>query len=334
MNSDPQAAEPGRDRFNRAISYLRVSLTERCNLKCFYCRPTDVPKPHQDELSAADLLRIIRAGVRVGIKKVRLTGGEPLVRPDVPTLVTKLAEIPEIDDIALTTNGLLLAPQAARLKTAGLRRVNISLDTLNPDRFRRITRHGQLSAVWHGVEAALTHGLHPVKLNMVVMRGVNDDEVVRFAHLAVDHPLHVRFIELMPIGASSAKAAELFVSANEIRGAIEERYGPLRPVKPTGNGGPARCWTALGFKGSIGFISPLSGYFCSSCNRLRLTAVGTLRPCLCEADELDLAGPLARGANEDELAALISMAIARKPEGNTKPGIQPVKDRLMSQIGG
>jgi cyclic pyranopterin phosphate synthase len=323
-----------RDGFQRQITYLRVSLTERCNLNCFYCRPGEGKASERDGLSLDGLVRVIRAGARVGIRKIRLTGGEPLVRPDVTDLVAALAGIPQIDDIALTTNGCLLSARAAALKAAGLKRVNISLDTLHPDRFRSITRNGEWSRAWAGVEAALVQGLHPVKLNMVVMRGINDDEVLDFVRLAADRPLHVRFIEIMPIGASSSWASDLLVPADQIRQVIADRYGPLRPVKPAGGGGPARCWTIPGFKGSVGFIAPLSGYFCPSCNRLRLTAAGTLRPCLCQGDEIDLAGALARGAGEEELMQLVIQAVARKPQGHPKHEVLPVRDRLMSQIGG
>lgn len=323
-----------RDNFERQITYLRVSLTERCNLNCFYCRPGEPKAPAAEGLSLESLVRVIRAGARVGIRKIRLTGGEPLFRLDVVPIVAALNQIPQIDDIALTTNGSLLAPRAQELKAAGLKRVNISLDTLRPDRFQRIARNGELSRVWSGLDAALAHDLHPVKLNMVVMRGINDDEVDEFVRLAEDRPLHIRFIELMPIGASSRWAGEYFVPAGEIRQNIEQRYGPLQPVRPAGGDGPARCWKIPGFIGSVGFIAPLSGYFCPSCNRLRLTAAGTLRPCLCKGDEIDLVEPLARGASDDELAGLVVQAILRKPQGHPENRILPVCDRLMSQIGG
>ncbi|ACA59155.1 GTP 3',8-cyclase MoaA [Candidatus Desulforudis audaxviator] len=323
-----------RDNFERRITYLRVSLTERCNLNCFYCRPGEQKTPTVDGLPLESLMRVIRAGARVGIRKIRLTGGEPLVRPDVIPVVAALNEIPQIDDIALTTNGSLLAPRAQGLRAAGLKRVNISLDTLRPDRFRSITRNGELSAVMNGLEAALAQDLHPVKLNMVVMRGINDDEIDDFVRLTEDRPLHIRFIELMPIGVSSHWASEYYVPADEIRRNIDQRYGPLQTVRPAGGDGPARCWKIPGFIGSIGFIAPLSGYFCPSCNRLRLTAAGTLRPCLYKEDEIDLVEPLARGVNDDELAGLVVQAILRKPQGHPENGILPVCDRLMSQIGG
>lgn len=323
-----------RDAFARQITYLRVSLTERCNLKCFYCRPGEGKAPARDGLPLEALVRVIRAGAGIGIRKVRLTGGEPLMRPDVVEIVEALARISRIDDIALTTNGCLLPLRAAALKAAGLKRVNISLDSLRPDRFREITRNGEWSAAWAGVEAALAQGLHPVKLNVVVMRGINDDEVLAFARLAEGLPLHVRFIEIMPIGASSGWAAARLVPADEIRRLIADCYGTLQPVKPAGGAGPARCWTVPGFAGSVGFIAPLSGYFCSACNRMRLTAAGTLRPCLCNGEEIDLAGALARGADEDEIRRILVRAIARKPQGHPEHEIIPVQDRLMSQIGG
>lgn len=323
-----------RDNFKRPITYLRVSLTERCNLNCIYCQPAERKVHARDGMPLESLVRVVRAGTQVGIRKVRLSGGEPLMRPDIVPLVAALAEIPQINDIALTTNGCLLPPLARALKEAGLKRVNISLDTLRPDRFQSITCNGELSEVLTGVEAALAHNLHPVKLNMVVMRGINEDEIEEFVRLTENRPLHVRFIEIMPIGAASQWAVDYLVPVDQVRRIIVECYGPLQAVKPAGEDGPARCWKIPGFKGSVGFIAPLSGYFCPSCNRLRLTVAGTLRPCLYQGDEIDLMETLARGAGEDELAELIVRAIAQKPQGHPEHEILPVKDRSMFQMGG
>jgi len=323
-----------RDAFDREITYLRVSVTERCNLRCFYCRPAETEHPHGDDLDAAAVVRIIRAGTRVGIRKVRLTGGEPLIREDIVEMVGAIAAIPGIDDLALTTNGTLLAPLAHDLKKAGLKRVNVSLDTLQPERFRRITRGGELAATWEGITTALALGLAPVRLNAVVMRGINDDELVELALLTRDYPLHVRFIELMPIGQASDWAASRLVSVEEMMARLEKALGRLEPQKSPRDGGPARYWRLAGAPGTIGFIAPMSNYFCPSCNRLRLTAAGTLRPCLCREDEVDLRPLLARQASEAELAQAIAEAIRRKPEGNDETAMRPVRDRLMSEIGG
>jgi len=322
------------DKFDRAITYLRISVTGRCNMRCFYCRPGGGGEPGEPGLPAGDIVRIVRAGTCVGIRKVRLTGGEPLLRPDIVSLTASLIALPGIDDVALTTNGTLLAGMARELKDAGLRRLNISLDTLRPERFTSITRAGRWRDVWSGIEAALAHDFSPVKLNVVVLRGYNEDEIADFARLAREYPLHVRFIELMPIGESSTLTESFYVPADEIMSRLRSCAGVLEPVGSVGGSGPARYWKLPGGRGTIGLIAPLSGYFCPSCNRMRLTAAGTLRPCLCQGEEIDVKPLLARGAGEDELAQLIARAIAAKPKGNPEDGITPVTDRLMSQIGG
>lgn len=322
------------DRYDRKITYLRISVTERCNFRCFYCRPREGGPPPRPDMAIEDIVRVVEAGSTVGIRKLRLTGGEPLARPDIVELTARLAAVDRVDDVAVTTNGSLLARYAADLKEAGLKRVNISLDTLRPDRFSSITCRDRFDDVWAGIEAALDHDLQPVKLNMVVMRGVNDDEVLDLAALTAQRPLHVRFIELMPIGESSARSREQLVTCTEMKAQIEARYGPLEPIASIGGVGPARYWRIHGAPGTVGFIAPLSGCFCDACNRMRLTAAGTLRPCLCQGAELDVSAALARGADRTELAALIAKAISRKPKGHAAHTIDPVEDRLMSQIGG
>lgn len=323
-----------RDGYERKITYLRISVTERCNFRCFYCRPREGGAPAQADMSVEDIVRVVEAGAMVGIRKLRLTGGEPLVRPDIVELTARLAAIDRIDDIALTTNGSLLARYAAGLKEAGLKRVNISLDTLKRERFSSITCRDRFADTWAGIEAALEHGLEPVKLNTVVIRGVNDDEVLDLVALTERLPLHVRFIELMPIGESSGRAREQLVTCNEMRDQIEARYGTLEPVASVGGSGPARYLKIPNSPGTVGFIAPLSGYFCDACNRMRLTAAGSLRPCLCQGDEVDLRDALAKGADRSELASLIAEAIQRKPKGHAEHTIDPVIDKLMSQIGG
>lgn len=318
------------DGFRREINYLRVSVTDRCNLRCVYCMPSRGVKllPHGEILRNEEIETIVRAAALVGIRKVRLTGGEPLVRRGLVELVRAIFSIPEIDDLALSTNGILLAENAALLKEAGLKRVNISLDTLKPDRYRSITRYGDFSAVWRGINAALEVGLHPVKLNTVVMRGLNDDEVVDMARLTLDYPLHVRFIELMSIGTASPWASENYVSSAEIAGLISRELGDLEEVrKPTGSG-PARYYRLPSARGTVGFISAVSDHFCSTCNRLRLTARGGLRPCLFDDREIDIKTPLRKGATLEEIAGLFRLAVRSKPVG------QDAVDRWNEEAGG
>jgi cyclic pyranopterin phosphate synthase len=327
---------PYRDDFGRAINYLRVSVTDRCNLRCVYCMPDEgvEKRPHGEILSYEELALITRAAAELGICKVRLTGGEPLARLGLPQFVQMVAAIPGIDDLSMTTNGTLLARHAADLAEAGLQRVNISLDSLRPERFKQITRRGRLHDVWSGIEAAEAAGLTPIKLNMVVVRGLNDDEVSDFARRTVSDGWHVRFIELMPIGATTDWAGSGSVSAPEIRARIEAELGPLEPIHgPTGNG-PARYFQFPGAEGSVGFISALSDHFCTTCNRLRLTADGRLRPCLMSEEEIDLLTPLRDGADLDAVKALLAQAIQRKPQRHRLNEAGSPRDRTMAQIGG
>ena len=327
---------PHRDDFGRAINYLRVSVTDRCNLRCVYCMPAEgiEKRPTSEILSYEELSVVIRAAAELGISKVRLTGGEPLARIDLVDLVLMIASVPGIDDLSMTTNGTLLARHAAALAKAGLHRVNISLDTMRPDRFRQITRRDRLDDVWDGIEAARAAGLTPIKLNMVVVRGLNDDEIIDFARRTLTHGWHVRYIELMPIGANVDWASDGVVPIPEVRARIEAEAGPLEAVHgPQGNG-PARYYRWPGSEGSIGFIGALSEHFCTSCNRLRLTADGRLRPCLMSTDEIDLRGPLRDGAGPEEIRALLEHAIDRKPQRHHLNEAAAPQDRTMAQIGG
>jgi len=324
------------DTYRREINYLRISVTDRCNLRCVYCMPPEGVRwsPHGEILRLEEIETVVRAAARVGIKKIRLTGGEPLVRRGLEDLVRRIASIPEIDDLALTTNGLLLPPFLPVLKEAGLRRVNISMDTLEADRYREITRGGDLSGAWAGINSALDAGLHPVKLNTVVVRGFNDDEVAAIARLTLNRPLHVRFIELMPIGSSSDWAAGRFVPAVEVMAAISAKLGRLIPAgQPTG-GGPARYYHLKDAAGTIGFITSMSEHFCHRCNRLRLTANGGLRPCLYDRREIDLKAPLRERANIKEITGLLMEAVTMKPDHHHM--LEGWRDgrRVMSQIGG
>ena len=323
------------DRHGRRVTYLRVSVTDRCNFRCLYCMPEDgVPsKPHGDILRYEEIARLVRVAASLGISKVRLTGGEPLVRAGIVDLVRMLAAIPGIEDLALTTNGALLAPQAASLAAAGLRRVNVSLDTLRADRFERITRRGRLQDVLDGIAAARRVGLNPVKVNAVVIRGLNDDEVVDVARRSLSDGWHVRFIEVMPLGEGSHWSGDGYVPAHETRARIEAALGPLQAEAPDMRG-PARTWRLPRAEGSIGFISPVSEHFCGYCNRLRLTADGRLLPCLLSDTEVDVRGLLRAGAGDDELAAALAAAVAAKPAGhNLRQGALP-SGRPMSGIGG
>ncbi len=321
------------DTFDRRINYLRIAITDRCNLRCRYCMPpTGVPlKDHQDILRLEEIVTLARVAVKEGIDCVRLTGGEPLVRKNVVTLVRELSTITAIKELTLTTNGILLGKLAKPLRDAGLSRVNISLDTLKEKRYRYITRKGSLRDAWHGIQAAFAAGLAPIKLNVVISRGFNDDEVINFARLAYEQPFHVRFIELMPVGLSVADANS-FVPAAEIKRQIESVWA-LEPENKVFTNGPAVNFRLAGGRGSIGFISPMSNHFCYRCNRLRLTADGRLRPCLCWEGELDLRGPLRAGASEGELASIFAKAVKLKPLRHHLEDGWPGM-RAMSQIGG
>ena len=279
-------------------------------------------------------ITVVRASASLGVKKVRLTGGEPLVRRGITDLVRLIASVPGIDDVALTTNGLLLPPLAKGLKKAGLKRVNISLDTLRADRYREITRVGNLDGAWAGIRAALEVGLNPVKLNTVVIRGFNDDEVVALAKLTLNLPLHLRFIELMPIGPTGQWANGKFVPAGEIASAITSRLGPLDPARQPSGGGPAKYYRLQDAAGTIGFITSMSDHFCGHCNRLRLTSGGGLRPCLYDRQEIDLRTPLRGGAGVKEIARLVEDAVAMKPDRHHLDEGWQDKLRAMSQIGG
>ena len=327
---------PYLDNFNRPISYLRISVTDRCNLRCVYCMPPEgVPwRSHDEILRYEEIGLIVQAAASLGISKVRLTGGEPLVRLGFVELVRMLARVPGIDDLAMTTNGTLLARYAAELAEAGLKRVNVSLDTLQPERFRQITRGGDLEAVFEGIAAARDAGLVPLKINTVLVRGLNDDEVVDFARLTLEGDWHVRFIELMPLGANAAWAGDGYVAVDEVRRRIEDAWGELVPAKVGVGNGPARYYRLPGAVGTIGFISPISEHFCYQCNRLRLTADGRLRPCLLSDYEIDLRTPLRQGAGLAEVRELLIHSIGAKPERHHLDESVSPRERAMSEIGG
>ncbi|BCO09346.1 GTP 3',8-cyclase [Desulfolithobacter dissulfuricans] len=309
------------DLFSRTISYLRLSLTDRCNLRCMYCVTEEEEScltklPAEDLLSYEELLRVVKVAVNMGITKLRLTGGEPLVRRGVMHFIDQLGNIEHLDDIRITTNGVLLARYAGQLKKAGVTKVNISLDTLKPERFARITGVDYFHKVWEGIETVQKLGFKPVKVNMVVMRGINDDELVDFARLSRETGLQIRFIEFMPIGASSRWNKDTYMSSDEIMERITT-LGELIPLQPGRADGPAKVYR-LGrdARGSLGFISPISHHFCDRCNRLRLTSEGRLRSCLLHDDEVDLRAVLRRGCSDGEIAETLLAAIRNKPKGH------------------
>ena len=325
------------DRFGRLISYLRISVTDRCNLRCVYCLPKEGIKwqPRENQLSVEEITQITKEMARIGVTRVRLTGGEPLLRPDIVEIVRSLASIPDIQEVSLTTNAMLLESLAHPLVEAGLKRVNINLDTLDVDKFKRITRGGSIDRVWRGIESAERAGLLPLKLNTVVVNGLNTDELPALAQLTIKNPWHVRFIELMPIG-NTQDWGEGFPSPSERLVSVQEMHNRLQAFKlepivaPTENG-PARTFRIPGALGTVGFISPLGEHFCRTCNRLRLTADGFLRPCLLMDGEINIGQVLRAGK---PLLPLIRNAIDVKPEGHELFKQHYPESRRMVQIGG
>lgn len=314
-----------RDSFNRQIDYLRVSVTDKCNLKCFYCMPDGNVRyfKNSEVLTAEEIIRIVQAAFRHGVTKVRITGGEPLLRPDILDIVRSIKGI-GIKDLAITTNGMMLAEMAGALKEAGLHRVNISLDTLKPDKYRLMTRGGEIARVWQAIEAALQAGIAPIKLNVVPIRGMNDDEVADFAMLTLQEDWHIRFIELMPVGSRGRWSNESCVKKDELIEKISVA-GKLSLLEFKGKG-PSRNYRLEGAKGVIGFISPISDCFCEWCNRLRVTAHGRLRPCLFSDEEIDIMTPMRNGASDSEIDGLFRLAVRIKPAG------YPARDNGFSRI--
>jgi GTP 3',8-cyclase len=323
------------DAFGRHIHYLRVSLTDKCNLRCVYCMPEQVVfRPNDELLNDDELFTVLQAASLLGFDKFRLTGGEPTVRPSVVDIVSRIRSLPHTREIAMTTNGLKLKQLAAPLKAAGLDRVNVSIDSLDAAKFKRITRWGKLQDVLDGIAAAEAAGLTPVKLNAVVIRGFNEDDVVPLARLTIDKPWQFRFIEVMPFADVAEFQQATIVTSAEMIERIEDSLGDLTPANDGKLDGEARVYQLPNALGTVGFISPVSEPFCASCNRVRLTADGTLRLCLLKDGELDLKAPVRRGARADDLAELIRDAIWRKPWGHELGnGVIPM-NRIMSEIGG
>lgn len=323
------------DPFGRQITYVRVSVTDRCNLKCVYCIPDGMEWVDKAEvLSYEEMARIVRILAEMGVRRVRLTGGEPTVRPELSTLVRLIRAIPEVEELSLSTNGLLLAPMAAELRAAGVDRVNISLDSLRADRFRKITRGGDIERVLEGIAAAEAVGLSPIKINVVAMRGVNDDEIEDFARRTRERPWHVRFIEMMPLLGNAESQPYRFLSSDQIHERLSAIDALIPETPPAGNG-PATYFRYAGAPGSIGFITPLSHNFCDRCNRVRLTARGHLRLCLFGDDEVDLRTPLRAGDSDAEISRTIRVAVQVKPERHhLELGAAASRLIALSQTGG
>ncbi len=324
------------DHHNPKITYLRVSVTDRCNLRCIYCVPVKDLKllNHGDILSYEEILKVLRAAADIGIEKVRLTGGEPLVRSNFVHLVECVCQVPGLKDVSITTNGVHLKERAQEIFEAGVHRINVSLDTLNPEKYAKIAGRDRFHHVWEGLQEAEAVGFSPIKVNVVAIRGINDDELFEFARLSVEKPYHIRFIEYMPIGHDSRWRPGTYIPADEVKSQLET-FGPLHKVPRSKLDGPAQRYQFESAKGEIGFISALSHHFCPACNRLRLTADGKLRPCLFADDEVDIKTPLRDGCSQEDLATLFQEAIARKPrQHHAKSQGNRVGHRPMSAIGG
>ena len=333
MSAQPAAQATSRDQFGRTIEYLRISVTDRCNFRCLYCMPEEGLQwlPKADILSYEEIADVVGQLAPLGLKRLRITGGEPTIRPNLDELIRMLRAVPGVEDIALSTNGVRLPNIAALYREAGLDRVNISADSLRPDRIAAIARRKLGFDPVRAASAAEAAGLDPIKLNMVVMRGINDDEVVDFARLTIDHPWHVRFIELMPVGGLRELTWEHVVPSDEVLdrvatlGALEPAEGP-----PRGNG-PAAYHRLAGAAGTIGVITPMTHTYCASCNRVRLTADGRLRTCLFGDHEIDLRTPL---RNREPLASYFTRALAEKPREHALLQMKVGGLRALSEVGG
>lgn len=323
------------DRFGRNIQYLRVSLTDKCNLRCVYCMPEDIVfRPSAELMQDDEVILLLRLFADLGFSKYRLTGGEPTIRANIVDIVRELRQMDGVQQIGMTTNGVLLSRLAQPLKEAGLDRVNISVDTLDPDKFHRITRWGKLEDVWNGILASEEAGLTPLKLNAVVVRGFNDEDIPSLAELTIEHDWQFRFIEMMPFADVAEFAQQQIVTDVEIRQRIEDALGPLELVDNGKLDGEARLYRLPGARGTIGLISSVTEPFCASCNRARLTADGVLRLCLLRDKEVDLLTPLRQGATLEDLKQMILDGIWHKPWGHDLDNNIIPLTRVMSQIGG
>ena len=316
-----------KDTYGREISYLRLSVTELCNLRCRYCMPEDgvFKKRHEDMLTHEEMVLAVKAAASLGITKLRITGGEPLVKPDIVPLCREMAQIEGIRELCLTTNGTLLPKLATPLREAGVDRLNISLDTLDGSKYRRITRRGELSQALQGIEAALREDFRKIKINAVLIGGFNDDEIPALAELTRRYPVDVRFIELMPMYDSGDFGPEAFIPYT----AVTERLPELEPA--AADGGVAKLYRLPGAQGNIGLISPVSAHFCAACNRIRITADGKIQPCLHSSEEISI-----KGMSLEEMERTIRKAILEKPQwhGELSYSERSHANRNMNQIGG
>ncbi len=323
------------DRFGRNLHYLRISLTDHCNLRCVYCMPEDmVFQPNAELMQDDEVILLSRLFAQLGFNKIRLTGGEPTLRKNVVELVREITHINGIDSVTMTTNGILLPKLAEKLAKAGLKRVNISLDTLDEKKFQTMTRWGSLSDVWEGIRAAEQAGLTPVKINAVVVRNYNEDDVVELARLTLTHPWQIRFIEMMPLGGATEFQQQLVVSADEIAKRVSQAFGALEPLHNGKLDGEARVYRISGAIGEVGFIASVTRPFCALCTRARLTADGRLRLCLLREGEVDLLTPLRAGASLADLRQLIIDGLWEKPWGHGLAQHEIATNRVMNQIGG
>jgi cyclic pyranopterin phosphate synthase len=323
------------DRFGRKIHYLRISLTDHCNLRCVYCMPEEMTfRPPAEMMQDDEVLLLTRLFADLGFDKIRLTGGEPTVRLHIVDIVRGISATPGVRSVSMTTNGVLLSKLSKPLAAAGLERVNISIDTLNPAKFKRLTRWGDIEDVWEGILAAEEAGLTPVKLNAVVVRGYNEEDVIDLARLTREHPWQVRFIEMMPFSGATDLQTGQMVSAEEVQGRIEQVLGPLALVNGGELDGEALIYRIPGAQGDIGFISSVSAPFCADCTRARLTPDGILRMCLLREYEIDLLTPLRAGASLEDLRVLVLDAVWNKPWGHGLADGEIPLNRVMSEIGG
>ena len=327
--------DPMHDSYGRRINYLRISLTDVCNLRCVYCMPEDMTfQPRQELMTDEELLFLVRVGASLGVNKIRLTGGEPTIRPNLVELVREIAAVPGIEDLAMTTNAILLDKLAQPLAEAGLRRVNISIDTLDGEKFHNITRWGDIDDVWRGIRAAENAGMTPIKLNCVVVRNFNQEDMIDLARLTLENDWEVRFIEMMPFGDVSDFQKAGVVSEEELRATISAALGPMVLDNEGQLDGEARLYKLEEGVGSLGFISSVTQPFCAGCSRARLTADGRLRLCLLRENEVNLMQPLRGGASDDELKKIITDGIWWKPWGHgLERNVIPM-NRVMSEIGG
>lgn len=327
-----------RDSFNREIDYLRISVIDNCNFRCVYCMPLGGLRflPKADLLTPAEIETVVRAAVSVGFRKFRLTGGEPTLRADLVEIVERLAAVEGVGDLALTTNALLMPKLAMPLRRAGLERINVHLDSLDPAAVEKQMRWGSFTRIWDGIMAAEAAGLVPIKLNSVVAAGYNEDEVVKLAALTLERDWHVRFIELMPLGGGECATLSIkrYVSNIETRRRIETALGPLMEIDSSNPSDEARNFKLYGARGVVGFISPVSEPYCGTCNRMRLTADGKFHLCLLNDDEMDVRRAIREGGGATEVARILARAVELKPTGHHLLEGRSTRDRSMYQIGG